>query len=186
MGTFFDEYKSEFNRINNGPASATALREAGTMMHTSICIIDTTRLALQATRHASAIQVSRRLASGLPGLRSVSSAVSRTQSLNEGAVALARIIATSRALNRMNQNGDTIRDHPEDAARLFGALFVGAGTVAEYLPPPANGYADFLKGAGNFFTNIRSIMDPENAHGGQMQTANDSFNNDLYTTHRGL
>jgi hypothetical protein len=47
------------------------------------------------------------------------------------------------------------------AAKAFGQLFVGAGRLAESLPPPANSYGQFLKSAGDFFVNMQRKLDPE-------------------------
>ena len=55
----------------------------------------------------------------------------------------------------------SIRANPQRAARKFGKLFKHAGTIAKYLPPPLDAYADFLGGFEDFFENMRDKMDPE-------------------------
>ncbi len=54
----------------------------------------------------------------------------------------------------------SIRDNQEAAAVAFGKLFSGVGELAEYLPPPINGYIGIFKDAENFFSNVRANMQP--------------------------
>lgn len=47
-----------------------------------------------------------------------------------------------------------IYNDPEKAAKAFGSLFVGFGTLAKHLPPPANEYSAILLGCGSFFADV--------------------------------
>lgn len=61
-------------------------------------------------------------------------------------------------------NKSLYRNNPEMVARAYGQLFVGAGEICSLLPMPICFYADFLKGAGDFFVNIQRAYDPESPH----------------------
>src|SRR5215218_8700425 len=48
-----------------------------------------------------------------------------------------------------------IHNDPEKAAYAFGRLFAGIGELAQYLPPPVNGYFEIFAEAEMFFVNMR-------------------------------
>lgn len=54
-----------------------------------------------------------------------------------------------------------IRQDPEKAAKAFGKLFASAGRLGKRLPAgPWSAYFDWLAESENFFTNMRSKIDP--------------------------
>lgn len=90
------------------------------------------------------------------GLGSIKKTLGKAQKMCLDLSALEQIHSAIRVLN---QDG-VIERKPDVAARAFGNLFVGFGQLAERLPPPANAYAQILKGCGNFFVNMRRALDP--------------------------
>lgn len=63
------------------------------------------------------------------------------------------------AIQDLNRIGNVSRD-PAGAARAFGQLCSGLGSLSGYLPPPANSYSEFLTQSGEFFTNMLGALDP--------------------------
>jgi hypothetical protein len=57
------------------------------------------------------------------------------------------------AVNELSDESLIERD-PQRAARAFGSLFAGFGTLANHLPEPAKSYAQILEGCGDFFANV--------------------------------
>ncbi len=99
-----------------------------------------------------------------------------SQALIEGAYALDEISKGLRAGRKFHKDfkalsgiysawndidGGMVRSNPQRAARAFGRLFAHTGTLASYLPPPLDSYAEFLSGFEDFFENMRDKMDPE-------------------------
>ncbi len=58
-------------------------------------------------------------------------------------------------------NNIDVAQNPDQAARAFGRMFVAVGNLGDLLPSgPWSGYFELLKGAGDFFVNMRSLLDP--------------------------
>jgi len=57
-------------------------------------------------------------------------------------------------------DAETIRDYPEESAKVLGALFYQLGELAELLPPPANAYAKVLKIAKEIFVGLQVKLNP--------------------------
>lgn len=64
------------------------------------------------------------------------------------------------AVQRLQSIG-AIASNTRGAAVAFGQLFSALGRLCSHLPPPLNTYADFLAASGNFFSDVRDLIDPQ-------------------------
>ncbi len=84
------------------------------------------------------------------GLGKVKKGLDKVETIHKDIKAVAKIYDAMKVLN----DDKVIYNDPEKAAKAFGQLFVGFGTLAKHLPPPANEYSAILLGCGDFFYNM--------------------------------
>lgn len=83
-------------------------------------------------------------------LENVSKALGKLETACKDIMAIMQIHKAIKVLS----DEKVIYQDPEKAAKAFGSLFVGFGTLAKHLPPPANEYSAILLGCGNFFADV--------------------------------
>ncbi|MEZ5429167.1 MAG: hypothetical protein R2747_23170 [Pyrinomonadaceae bacterium] len=95
-------------------------------------------------------QTSKKLEEAGKALDKVSKGLGKIET---GCKDIAALMKIHEAISVLNDD-KVIYEDPEKAAKAFGSLFVGFGTLAKHLPPPANEYAAILLGCGNFFADV--------------------------------
>src|SRR5688500_9059414 len=90
-------------------------------------------------------------------LDKVSEGLDKAENICKDIKAIKRIHSAIKVLN----NDSVIYEDPERASKAFGDLFVGFGILARHLPPPADAFAQFLEGFGDFFGNMSKKIIPE-------------------------
>jgi hypothetical protein len=98
-----------------------------------------------------------RLSQVQDGVNAVSGGLSRAVNLCASIKSVSKIRNSIAVLSQL----DDLRSDPEAAARAFGTLLSGVGELAQFLPPPANGFLVILRDAKDFFVTLRQQMQPE-------------------------
>jgi hypothetical protein len=101
-------------------------------------------------------QANKTLEKASEGLGKVSKGLGKLDTSCKDIRAIMNIHAAIKVLN----DDKVIYEDPEKAAKAFGQLFVGFGTLAKHLPPPANEYSAILLGCGDFFYNMLHKLVP--------------------------
>jgi hypothetical protein len=95
-------------------------------------------------------QTSKKLEEAGKALDNVVKGLGKLETACKDITALMQIHKAIKVLN----DDKVIYEDPEKAAMAFGSLFVGFGTLAKHLPPPANEYSAILLGCGSFFADV--------------------------------
>lgn len=163
MGLFDGLFDRVIAWANSCEAGATAdqIREIIEDTETALNVAEHTATFLNVNRNATTI-----IGRARTGLSHITSAIGTADDLCNNILAVRRIQS---AVNVLNQRG-IIASNPQAATEAFSNLFLGLGTIAEHLPPPANAYAQILTEAGNgFFENMRRQLDPAQRWGDEFR-----------------
>jgi hypothetical protein len=93
------------------------------------------------------------------GRRTLGRLLDRWEQIGDVCGNLEAIEQIQRGVRTLNEIG-SVHNNPAEAARAFGQIFAGLGQFAAFLPAPLDEYAAILQECGNFFTNMRSGLDP--------------------------
>ncbi len=88
------------------------------------------------------------------GVDAVRNTASKIGDICDKIAAIHKIDQGVRALIEIGE----IQNDPEGAAAAFGKVLSGVGEIASYLPYPVSAYVGILKGAENFFLDMRHKM----------------------------